>query len=111
MGYPAYRKSVFEHRTRVGAAGLTAGSFLQYAGQVWFSQNQKDLTEGEYVAWRSDQVIEVEKTNAADVINDGDVVNIDLTTKVQAAGGVASGRARAASGAGVTTVLVALNTN
>ena len=105
------RNCVFERTSIAPADGVKSGTVEAYGNRFWVSQGLKDATAGDPVNWRSDLVVEAEKTDAATAIDDGADVRFDMATqKVVAAGGVVIGSARrGGSPAGSATVFIAMN--
>lgn len=109
------RNSVFEYHTVAPVGGYAAGAIINYNDHSWVLQGLQDIPEGKPAVFRRDCVVELTKANAATSFAAGVAVgyNEDAQTIVAAGAGDFDlfGQVRKTAGAGVATVLFALNEN
>ena len=102
-----------EHKDAAGSGGVTPGQIKQVAGKAYIALGTHVIPEGDTVAWRNDLVVSVKKETQADTFAIGAVVElVDTTQLADAASGngdYAIGKARKASSATDTHVIVGLN--
>jgi hypothetical protein len=108
-----YRYPGDQEEITVPSGGLLSGSLVEFASQTWQMQGLQDALEGDRRVIKKGIVVEILKETPANVFAVGATVGYLEATQTATLAGAGdfdiTGVARAASGAGVLTVLVALD--